>query len=137
MNLLIINLFNFYLMQEFDTFQSESLDIENQKTQLELYLDAPRVDRNSKIDVLNFWKAEQFRYPQVAAMARDVLAIPISTVASESAFSMGGRILDQYRSCLKPEVVEALLCNKNWIMNLKGKVCFIYSNNLIFIQLLI
>ncbi|CAN1331500.1 hypothetical protein LINPERPRIM_LOCUS35353 [Linum perenne] len=31
-------------------------------------------------------------------MARDVLAVPISSVASESAFSTGGRVLSNFRS---------------------------------------
>ncbi|CAJ2651858.1 unnamed protein product [Trifolium pratense] len=49
-------------------------------------------------------------------MARDVFATPVSTVASESAFSTGGRVLDSFRSCLNPEMVEALICTQNWLM---------------------
>ncbi|KZV44596.1 hypothetical protein F511_30300, partial [Dorcoceras hygrometricum] len=100
-----------------------------QKTQLELYLDETKIDRSVKLDVLAFWKAHQFRYPELAQMARDVLTVPISTVASESAFSVGGRILDQYRSAMKPEVVEALVCCRDWLIGEKGKwflVCLLY-----------
>ncbi|XP_075501882.1 uncharacterized protein LOC142539962 isoform X2 [Primulina tabacum] len=90
-----------------------------QKSQLDLYLDEPKIDRSSNCDVLAFWKAYQFRYPELAQMARDILSVPISTVASESSFSTGGRILDQYRSAMKPDVVEALVCCRDWLVGQK------------------
>ena len=48
-------------------------------------------------------------------LARDVLAIQVSTVASEAAFSAGGRVIDPFRSRLDPYVVEALICTKDWV----------------------
>ena len=48
-------------------------------------------------------------------MARDILTIPLSTVASESAFSVGGRVLDAFRSSLKPDIVEAVICLSDWL----------------------
>ncbi|KAL4289867.1 hypothetical protein GQ457_14G012730 [Hibiscus cannabinus] len=54
-------------------------------------------------------------YPILMRMACDVLAIPISIVASESAFSTGGRVLDSFRTSLTPRLVEALICTQDWI----------------------
>ena len=55
------------------------------------------------------------KYPILGEIARSLLAIPVSTVASESAFSTGGRVLDSFRSSLAPATVEALICTQNWI----------------------
>jgi hypothetical protein len=54
-------------------------------------------------------------------IARDILAIPITTVASESSFSTGGRILSEHRSRLTPQMLEALMCSQSWFRhNIKG-----------------
>jgi hypothetical protein len=47
-------------------------------------------------------------------MARDILAVPVSTVSSESCFSLTGRILEERRRRLLPEHVEMLTCIKHW-----------------------
>ena len=52
-------------------------------------------------------------YPILSKIARDILAIHISTVASESAFITSRRILDAFRSSLSPKIVEALVCSQN------------------------
>ncbi|XP_050207485.1 zinc finger BED domain-containing protein RICESLEEPER 2-like [Mercurialis annua] len=102
------------VLKEFDSLEFDELT--PQKNELELYLEEPRMDRRIKLDILAYWKGNQYRYPHVAAMAHDTLAIPVTTVASESAFSNSGRVLDQYRSALKPEVVEALVCSRDWLL---------------------
>ncbi|XP_059629599.1 zinc finger BED domain-containing protein RICESLEEPER 2-like [Cornus florida] len=102
-----------------DVMKNDKLLGNVQKSELELYLDEPKINRNANLDVLTYWKANQFRYPVLAQMAHDILSIPITTIASESAFSVGGQVLDQYRNALKLENVETLVCTRDWIFGLK------------------
>jgi hypothetical protein len=55
-------------------------------------------DAFAKFDILSWWKTHQDVYPVLSMLARDVLAIQVPTVASESAFSAGGRVIDPFRS---------------------------------------
>ncbi|KAG6511363.1 hypothetical protein ZIOFF_029426 [Zingiber officinale] len=87
------------------------------KSQLDLYLEEPKLEfaYYQDLDILEHWKNQKHRYPTLALMACDVLAIPITTVASESAFSIGARVLTKYRSCTLHEKVQALICTRNWL----------------------
>ncbi|KAK8941211.1 hypothetical protein KSP39_PZI009971 [Platanthera zijinensis] len=84
-------------------------------SELALYLKEDTLKMQLNFDILNWWKVNSTRFPILSEIARDVLAIPISTVASESAFSTGGRILDPFRSSLAPKTVEALVCCRDWL----------------------
>ncbi|KAL2924051.1 putative AC transposase, partial [Bienertia sinuspersici] len=91
------------------------------KSDLDKYLDEERDLYSGKnFDILGWWKKRQESYPTLAIMVKDVLAIPVSTVASESAFSTGGRVLDFFRSSLSPKMVEALVCAQDWMRVSRG-----------------
>jgi hypothetical protein len=67
-------------------------------------------------------------------MARDILAVPMSSVASESAFSAGGRVIEPHRASLSPKTVQMLLCGSDWVRALCGvkkKYAAIVSNTFI------
>jgi hypothetical protein len=85
------------------------------KSEIDKYLSEDNEDDNNKFDILAWWKVNESRFPILARIARDALAIPISTVASESVFSTGGRILDDFRSSLTPFMVQALICTQDWL----------------------
>jgi hypothetical protein len=87
----------------------------NTKSELDKYLAEQTEDNEMKIDLLVWWKASEQRFPILSHLARDVLAIPISSAASESAFSTSGCILDDFRSSLTPFMLEALVCIQDWL----------------------
>ncbi|KAJ4981512.1 hypothetical protein NE237_032349 [Protea cynaroides] len=92
-------------LEEFSTFDSAMLIDRYGKSQLDYYLEKPKLpfdDKYRQFDVLAYWRQNGSKYPDVARMAKDVLSIPVSTVASESTFSVGGRVIDKYRSKLLP-----------------------------------
>ena len=69
---------------------------------------------------MGYWKSHSNRFPELSLMARDILSIPITIVVSESAFSIGGRILGKFRSSLLPQTIEALLCACDWLYGVPG-----------------
>ena len=76
------------------------------KTELQKYLNERLKEDEVGDDVLGWWKIHGPRYPVVARMACDVLAVPVSMVASESTFSAGRRTLDSFRTLLTPKVID-------------------------------
>ncbi|KAG6651897.1 hypothetical protein CIPAW_06G145100 [Carya illinoinensis] len=93
----------------------QSEDSLESKSEVDRYLDEKCETDSASFDILVWWKVNSFRYRVLSKIARDVLAIPVSTVASESCFSTAGRVLDPFRSSLSPMMVEGLICTQNWL----------------------
>jgi hypothetical protein len=86
-------------------------------SELEQYL-ADSLDEFSldkDFDILSWWKLKEPKYHVIARLTRDILAVPISTVASEATFSIAGRTLSPIRSSLSDESLEALICAQDWL----------------------
>ena len=98
------------------------------KSQLDLYLEEPRLDKkkNSKLEVLSWWKEHYNRFLELSLIAQNLISISITTIASESSFSTGKKILTPYRSRLLPENVEAMLCTKSWLYGFEGNLNFFF-----------
>ncbi|TQE08508.1 hypothetical protein C1H46_005814 [Malus baccata] len=82
-------------------------------------LDPMEGEEEANFDILNWWRVNGLsKYLILARVAKEILAIPVSTIASESSFSTSGRIIDPYRSSLSPKMVEALICTQNWLRSI-------------------
>lgn len=85
------------------------------KTEVEIYRSDTLEKRVENFEVLGWWKINSHKFSILLQVARHVLGMPISTVASESAFSTGGRVIHRYRTNLTPVTTKALICTQDWI----------------------
>jgi hAT family C-terminal dimerisation region len=93
--------------------------------ELDHYLQEELVPKGQNFNVLTWWMSNGLKFSTLRKIARDIYAIPVSTVASESAFSMGGRIISPQRNRLHPQLVEALACAQNWLKaEFEGKIIY-------------
>ncbi|KAL7129589.1 hypothetical protein ABFS83_13G078000 [Erythranthe nasuta] len=82
---------------------------------LDRYFNDGIEEESENFDILGWWRGKASNYRAVSIMARDIFSIPITSVASESAFSSAGRVLDPFRSSLTPKLVECLVCAQDWL----------------------
>ncbi|CAL0309723.1 unnamed protein product [Lupinus luteus] len=105
---------------EFGEFQHATYGSTSNESDLKAYMDEKMCDYREDLDILEYWKSVEFKYHALSFMTRDILSAPITIIASESSFNIGGCILDKYQSCLLPENVEALLCTNDWLHGTPG-----------------
>ncbi|CAN1126079.1 Zinc finger BED domain-containing protein RICESLEEPER 2, partial [Linum perenne] len=82
-------------------------------TELDHYLVEEIIARTQDLDIFLWWKLNGAKYPTLQQTARDFLAIPITFVASESAFISCGRLLDSHMSKLHHSSVESMVCARS------------------------
>lgn len=61
-------------------------------------------------------------------MARDIMCILITIVALDSAFSIGNKLIFEYRNSLQPDNVKSLICTQSWLCGyeIKGNMLTYY-----------
>ncbi|GAA0187577.1 hypothetical protein LIER_34865 [Lithospermum erythrorhizon] len=88
------------------------------KSYLECYLgEVPlKCSNGVKFDMLT----NEVKYHILSTMAKDILSIPITTVASEATFSAGKRVIDPKRTSMTTKTVVMLFCGGDWIKEMYG-----------------
>ncbi|KAF3633962.1 hypothetical protein FXO37_26761 [Capsicum annuum] len=94
--------------------ENERLHAENLE-ELKYYLRQPIEGCRARINALDWWKNNKRQYPMLSILARDILNVPMSPVASESAFSQGRQQLGDNRHSLGSNAMNVLVCLRDWI----------------------
>jgi hAT family C-terminal dimerisation region len=102
---------------ESDLFKARGLsDLEPEYTKWMKQLPVRR-DTN----ILKYWTSKEYEFPTIARMARDHLAIPATSAASECVFSVGGDIITKKRNRLGAGNTRRLLCLRDWEVLVEGQ----------------
>ena len=87
--------------------------VRSQRNELDQYLQLPPPENLDKDgNVLAWWQDNARNFPILGKMARDFLAIPVSTVISKSSEVMK---MASVHDGVRPEIAEALICGKDWL----------------------
>ena len=71
-------------------------------------------DEVQNFDIMKWWKYHESTFPILSKMARDLLTPLMSTVASESSFSIVANIIGNMRTTLTAKMLETLTRLKDW-----------------------
>jgi hypothetical protein len=67
--------------------------------------DEPRQQRT----ILDWWKERATLFPDIADVAKAVLAVPATSAPSERVFSIAGRVSGRTRASMRPETIQAMV----------------------------
>ncbi|XP_065621531.1 zinc finger BED domain-containing protein DAYSLEEPER-like isoform X1 [Quercus suber] len=117
-------------MSRFDGFvnnsSSSSKKHGNGRMEFDHFIDKGVLKRSEDFDILAWWKSNGLKYPTLQRIARDILATPVTTVASEVAFSTSGNLLSPHRSRLHP---KTMMCTQNWLWSEINGSSIIYGES--------
>ena len=104
-------------MSSFDLFVNNSSNSSKKyrsaRMEFDHFIDKGVLKRSEDFDILGWWKSNGLKYPTLQRITRDILALPVTSIASESAFSTSGRLLSPQCSRLHPKTIEVMMCAQN------------------------
>jgi hypothetical protein len=75
--------------------------------ELTSYLDSDTETKfGPDFNILIWWQRHNQTYPILSILAKDVMTVPVSTISSESTFSLASRVLEERRRRLTTDMVE-------------------------------
>ena len=100
-----------------DIFQSiyKTPETSINRSEFDIYMSEAVVDNYPNFKVLDYWKINSDRFPNLSRMARDYLAVPGTSTPSERAFSGGRQLITDFRCSLSGETITACMLLKNWL----------------------
>lgn len=94
--------------------------ISNEKGELEEYTHegATLVVSKKEPPELVYWRGQTERWPNLAKMAQDYLAIPVTSTPAERCFSQAKFVLPAERNALQPASISRLMLLDSWMKQL-------------------
>ena len=86
-----------------------------------VYCSEEPLDYIANPNIINEWKRLETRFPILAKMAFDILSIPAMSAECERIFSSAKHLITPSRNSLSPESIEAVECERNWILHGYGE----------------
>jgi hypothetical protein len=84
-------------------------------SELAAYLDSDTVQKfDDDFNLLDWWHDHKLTYPLLSILAKDIILVLVSTLSSESTFSLAGRVIEERRHRLGSRMVEMLSLLKDW-----------------------
>lgn len=87
-----------------------------QWAELDQYLQEPPPPIR-ELDLLGWWHTNGQKFPTLWRIVRDILAIPMSTSISNSAFCIEPMTINSIFNGLDPDIIEASTCGGDWLDN--------------------
>lgn len=100
-------------LNEFEQYNKLSKTIAN-IPELDRYRKEPLLEGDS--DIIYQWRDNRKRYPILAWIALDLLAVPATTAVDERVFSQADDVINDERGQLSEDTAEAMQCLRSWIL---------------------
>ncbi|KAK8661605.1 hypothetical protein V6N13_091203 [Hibiscus sabdariffa] len=97
-----------------DSKEKVNIETSFKSEELHNYLQEPIV-KAIEFDLLGWWSEQASSFTTLGRMARDILAIPVSSIISGSILSEKAMMDNPIFNGLDPKIIEAMICSRDWL----------------------